>query len=124
MNRFLLHQVRRLIARAGRCVTLRMPEQQPVACKAVIKPLMYKNKMYLDNEITSDGEVDSGCFLYLGPPEYRLDMASGTEICCASETYIVVRAEVIFWQDDPVYVWAIVRPVIEEGTYVRDGNLR
>lgn len=118
MTKWTLTRIGRLLARAGCGVRLLRAGMEPVSCRAVIQPLLYKNKMYVDNEMTAAGEVDSGCFLYLGPPEHRLDTAEDAVISCRRGDYRVVRADVLYWRDDPAYVRAILRPVIREGAYV------
>ncbi len=86
--------------------------------KAVIQPMRYKNKLYLEAERTELGFKDSECFLYLGPAE--LDFAgkeSLTVIKTADGCYNVSRADRIKLQGVTQYIWAILTPRIKDGEY-------
>lgn len=86
---------------------------------AFIEPLMYKNKMYIDSDITDIGYVDEFCYLYLGPPDVKIDDEDFSFRIATDEiVYIVIKANPIFYNNERAYVWAILRPVIKEGSYL------
>lgn len=66
----------RLFERHGRLVSLKDGPGRPVAYHAIIQPLRYKNKMYLQGAYSDVGYVDPGFYLYLGPGEMALDEGS------------------------------------------------
>lgn len=80
-----------------------------------IQPLRYKNKIYLDGVYTVIGFDNQGKYLYIGPPEHDLtsfDSATG-HIEADGAKYTIDRAEKVFYGDAPVYIWAIIREIVE-----------
>ncbi len=86
--------------------------------KALIQPMRYKNKMYLEAERTELGFKDSECFLYLGPAE--LDFAgreASTVIEGVDRCYNVSRADRIALGGITQYIWAVLMPKYKDGVY-------
>ena len=83
--------------------------------RAFIQPLRYKNKMYLDGVYTVIGFDNQGKYLYLGPPSHDLTGldVSSDYIYSDSVKYTVDRAEKVYNGDVPVYIWAIIREIVE-----------
>ena len=84
-----------------------------VKTKALIHPLFYKNKMYIDGHYLPQGYCDGGHYLYYGMPDvlFTEPFEQITIDCPALKTaYRVKRAEVHLFQDEPVYVWAVITP--------------
>ncbi len=80
-----------------------------------IQPLRYKNKMYLDGVYTVIGFDNQGKYLYIGPPKHDLtafDTSSGY-ILCDEVKYTVDRAEKVYCGEYPLYIWAIIREIVE-----------
>lgn len=85
---------------------------------ALIEPMRYKNKLYLEPERTQLGFKDSECFLYLGPAEPDiLGMESETVIMTADRCFSVSRADRIVIGGKTQYIWAILTPRIKDGVY-------
>ena len=85
---------------------------------AVIQPMRYKNKLYLDMTWGELGFKDSECFLYLGPPEVDFTgFESETHIKTNDRAYCVSRADRISVGGDIVYIWAVLTPRIKENAY-------
>ncbi len=85
---------------------------------AIIQPMRYKNKLYLEQERTELGFKDSECFLYLGPPE--VDFAGVeryTWIKTEDRSYNVSRADRITIRGKTQYIWAILSPRMKDGEY-------
>ncbi len=84
--------------------------------KALIQPMRYKNKLYVESQRTELGFKDSACFLYLGPAE--LDFA-GREADTFIETekgiYNVSRADRISLKGITQYIWAILTLRVKGG---------
>ena len=84
--------------------------------KALIQPMRYKNKLYVESQRTELGFKDSACFLYLGPAE--LDFAgkeANTVIETAKESFNVSRADRISLKGITQYIWAILTPRVKDG---------
>ncbi len=79
-----------------------------------IQPLRYKNKMYLDGVYTVIGFDNQSKYLYIGPPEHDLtSIDSDTFIFSDGVKYTVDRAEKVYCSQSPVYIWAIIREIVE-----------
>ncbi len=82
--------------------------------KALIQPLRYKNKMYLDGIYTEIGFNSQGHYLYIGPPSPDLTLASDKGYLVAdSVSYQIDRAERVYNGDTVFYIWAIIRTIVE-----------
>lgn len=82
--------------------------------RAFISPLRYKNKMYLYGVNTEIGYNSQGHYLYIGPPDPDLTAAEdGSYISCLGEKYRIDRAEKVYKGEDPFYIWAIIRVMVE-----------
>ena len=84
------------------------------AFKALIQPLRYKNKMYLDGIYTEIGFNSQGHYLYLGPPQPDLcSVAPGAYLSADGVHYQIDRAEKVYQNDKVFYIWAIIRTITE-----------
>lgn len=82
---------------------------------ALIQPLRYKNKMYLDGIYTEIGFNSQGHYLYIGPPDIDLTQASDSEFLKSDGiSYQIDRAEKVYNAEKPFYIWAIIRTIVEE----------
>ncbi len=86
--------------------------------KAVIQPMRYKNKLYLDMKWGSLGLKDTECFLYLGPAEADFTgRERQTFVKTNDRSYCVSRADRITIGGEIVYIWAVLTPNIKEDEY-------
>ena len=79
-----------------------------------IQPLRYKNKMYLNGVNTVIGFNSQGHYLYIGPPDHdvsRLDSEQWIE--SNSQKFTVDRSEKVYFKNEVIYVWAIIREIVE-----------
>lgn len=85
-----------------------------IPCRAIINPLRYKNKMYLDSDMSDFGAIDRTRILYIGPPDpdFTKDW-SNTIISSGNQKYSVTRADMISLGDTPLYIWAVLGNVVE-----------
>lgn len=81
--------------------------------RAFISPLRYKNKMYLYGVNTEIGYNSQGYYLYIGPPEHDLTVNEDALIIDGDVKYQIDRAEKIKFGEEVLYVWAVVRTVVE-----------
>lgn len=84
-----------------------------IKTKALIHPLFYKNKMYIDGHYLPQGYCDGGHYLYYGMPDVTLSEPFEQILidCPVLDTvYRVKRAEVHLFQNKPVYIWAVITP--------------
>ncbi len=102
-----------IFAKLGRKVTLN-DSGKTESCKALIQPLRYKNKMYLDGVYTEIGFNSQGHYLYIGPPTPDLTLAGeSARIECDSVSYRIDRAERVYNGNEIFYIWAIIRTIVE-----------
>ena len=99
-------------------VTVRLQGQDGYSSEyfsCFIQPLRYKNKMYLDGVNTSIGFNSEGHYLYIGPPDHDLTRIDSNDIWVSfgSEKYKIDRAEKVYLQGKTLYVWAIIRKIVE-----------
>ena len=77
--------------------------------RALIQPLRYKNKMYLEGTHTPIGLNERGYYMYIGPAEQEIRAENGTFLLCGGIRYEVDRAERVDYAGEAVYYWAILR---------------
>lgn len=85
------------------------------AYRAFVQPLRYKNKMYLEGTRTRIGYADQSHYLYVGP--------ATVDVCSLPNTAVLRMGEGLFYfshcesvrlSDETIYMWAILRALIEE----------
>ncbi len=104
-----------MLSSCGREVELCKPNGEKQKFKALIQPLRYKNKMYLDGIYTEIGFNSQGHYLYIGPPEIDLTATADGEFLSADGvSYQIDRAEKVYMGKEPFYIWAIIRTIVEE----------
>ncbi|MBR3802704.1 MAG: hypothetical protein IKK37_04570 [Clostridia bacterium] len=106
-------KVEPIFSKLGREVTL-IDGSKIESGKALIQPLRYKNKMYLDGVYTEIGFNSQGRYLYIGPPVPDLTLASDTATVSSGDTsYRIDRAERVYNGNEVFYIWAIIRTIVE-----------
>ena len=98
-----------MICRFGEEITLTSQGKKRRA-KAVIQPLLYKNKMYIDGDVTSLGITDSGRYLMIGQRVLKDTDWHNAVISDRLRTYTVSRAEIITCGKEDLYIWAVLIP--------------
>ena len=105
----------RLFRRHGAQVALRDGDDRPKVYWALIHPLRYKNKMYLQGAYSDIGYVDPGFYLYIGPGAYPLDTLSrNATLTMGERSFVIDRAERVLYRGKSVYCWAVLRSMIQE----------
>lgn len=112
---------KRLFRRHGAQVILQDRDGRRQAYWAIIHPLRYKNKMYLQGAYTDIGYVDPGFYLYIGPGDCPLDTLSrDATLTMGERSFVIDRAERVYYRGKSLYCWAVLRSMIQEDD---DGNL-
>jgi hypothetical protein len=79
-----------------------------------VQPLRYKNKMYLNGVNTVIGFNSQGHYLYIGPPEHDITLLKTDQwIEAADKKFTADRAEKVYFKNEVVYIWAIIREIVE-----------
>ena len=99
--------ITRMIKLAGGEVTIR-DNNSVLKTKAIIEPLMYKNKMYISGEMLPLGYLDGGHYLMIAPAGIFSESPRGVMVSNRSGDYTVKRAETISAGGRALYVWAVL----------------
>ena len=105
--------------RLGADVVVKIHGEQ-TKTKAIIQPMRYKNKLYIDMANTEIGLNDTECFLYLGSAEVDFTTSERYTSVYAMNTnrsYNVSRADRICIGDEILYIWAVLKPRIKGDRY-------
>lgn len=79
-----------------------------------IQPLRYKNKMYLNGVNTVIGFNSQGHYLYIGPPDHDVSKLTAEQwIESNGQKFTVDRSEKVYFKNEVVYIWAIIREIVE-----------
>lgn len=103
-----------MINRYGESIRIKNGESIKEA-RAIIQPLMYKNKMYVSGTSVSAGEVDGGHYQMIAPADAPFGDYKNTRIETKSSVYTFKRAEVIKAGDTDLYIWAVLAPFYPQG---------
>lgn len=109
-------RIRKSLARHGRDVTVKIMNDS-FDCRAMILPLRYKNKQYLEADVTEFGIKDNSRSVYIGPvtPDFSgQNIWAETRVRTADRVYTVARADRIYFGNEPAYIWAILVNTTEE----------
>ncbi len=109
-------RVKKLLNRYGQTVFAETESgERSVNYKAFVQPVRYKNKMYLNAVESPIGTVSENYYLYVGPYDVQLTAINEpVSINTAIMRCTVERAECVFLDDEILYIWAILRRVIED----------
>ncbi len=85
-----------------------------VSFRAFVRPLRYKNKIYLRGTYTEIGRNQQDYYLYFGPADIDVSGVNALDktLTVNGREYIVDRMEHHCIGEHGIYNWAIVRPVI------------
>lgn len=76
--------------------------------RAVILPLRYRNKLYVEEISVPAGMIDRAAYLYIGLPENDLTVfPRGTLFECCDELLTLTHTEKTHINNENQYVWAI-----------------
>ena len=103
--------VSKMINRYGRLCAIAPPEDSlTVSVKALINPLLYKNKQFLSDVYLPAGLIDKGMYLYVGEPRVSLEnFPVGTTVRCGDDVFAIMRSEQYYVEDTALYTWAVLQ---------------
>ncbi len=110
-------QIRRELEKCGETVCLGWEDgRRGAQYRALIEPLRYKNKMYLEGTQTPIGLNARGYYLYIGPADQEVEAGDGIFLIRGSRRYEIDRAECVVYRGQTVYRWAVLRNYTEAET--------
>lgn len=101
----------RMLNRYGRkCEIMPFGSEKKLSVKAIINPLLYKNKLYVGGSYLPDGFYDGGHYLYIGDPKISLEsIPVGSTLKVSGNTYLIKHAEQYYIEERPLYSWAVLQ---------------
>ena len=70
--------------------------------------------MYLNGVNTVIGFNSQGHYLYIGPPDHDISRLGDEQwIESNSQKFTVDRSEKVYFKNEVVYIWAIIREIVE-----------
>lgn len=99
----------------GEPVTIRRGQDEPVRSLALIQPLTYKNKVFLDGAYTEIGYADRSRYTYIGKAEQPFcELYEDVFIDAEHTTFLVVKSHTVRVGGVPLYVQAVLEEVHPE----------
>ena len=105
------NKIRRMFKTVGREITVNRVDGTSCSGYALIQPLLYKNKIYIELQPSEVGRLDDGCHLYLGPS--NIEFSADDRLTVGDSGYVVQRYEKVYLFGKAIYSWAIIRPTVE-----------
>ncbi len=78
--------------------------------KAIIQPMLYKNKMYLGGAISDAGWLDGGHYQMIAPADIEISDYRNTIITYRENRFTIKRSEVVSADNTDLYIWAVLTP--------------
>lgn len=78
--------------------------------KAIIQPLMYKNKMYLGGTALPAGFFDGGHYLMIAPASLKVKDYRRAVVDAMGTKYTLKRVEIVKADNKELYIWAVLTP--------------
>lgn len=103
--------IMRMLNRYGRkCEIVPFGSERKIYVKALINPLLYKNRLYVGGKYLPDGFYDGGHYLYIGDPRVSLNkFPVGSTLKVGTTTYIIKHTEEYYIDEKPLYCWAVLQ---------------
>ncbi len=105
--------VKAMLEKFGQSVTVEKQDGTSFSCHAIMMPLLYKNKLYVELQPSTVGKIDEGCYRFIGPENAIFE--PDDIVSLKGKRYVAQRFERIYFSDKPFYTWAILRPCISQG---------
>lgn len=81
-----------------------------ISVRAFVQPLRYKNRMYVGGSQIPEGYRDGGHFLLICPKKADLTEKGVLIERRGGDKYIIKRADDVVFENETLYVWAIITP--------------
>ena len=96
--------IHRIIRDYGSTVTV-VKEDGSTTVRAFLQLVTSKSWQNMERMIPSGGQIKRGQFLYIGPAE--VDVRDAIHLECGGRLFRVRRADVILFQDKPLFIWGL-----------------
>lgn len=96
--------VERLLKKYGTDLTIKHEEQQSTL-RAFFRAVNTHSWQSLESEASLLGEVTRGQYVYLGPVDGGAQ--EGDTLILGGKNYLLRRAEVYYFENEPVYQWGL-----------------
>lgn len=104
--------LRSLIEKTGNTVSV---QGQEGSWHAIVQPLRYRNKLYVEESSVPAGMIDRTAYLYIGLPENDLSVyPRGTLFVCDGQLLTLSHAETTCLKDESTYIWAVLNRYAKE----------
>ena len=104
-----------IINKLGEKVTVISQNNEREETKAFIQPSRYKDDSYYGGKCLDLGFNVGDSYLYIGSKDVRIDQYPfNTIIESESDKYVVKRAQKVEFNNDVLYVWAILQKCRED----------
>lgn len=111
----LREKIKRAMDNHGQKIYIRDEKLQSLPFNAFIQPVRYKNRMYLQDINTVVGLDSKDYFLYIGPYDREIDQTNRNMVIESnSKKYNVVKSQPVHFDDQVVYVWAVIKEFVED----------
>ena len=99
--------ISRLIKKIGCTVSVYQGDGR--TWQAIIQPLHYRNKIYVEESSERTGMINRTAYLYIGMPENDLSKyPRGTVFVCGDEMLTLMHSEINRLNDKSEYEWAVL----------------
>lgn len=98
-----------MIKKYGGDVAVRCQGEKTLS-RAIIQPMLYKNKMYLGGDMPDAGWFDGGHYMMIAPADISITDYRHTVIDYMGSSFVIKRSEVVSADDTPLYIWAVLTP--------------
>ncbi len=96
--------ISRLVKTYGSTVTV-VSQEERQEVKAFLQLVTSKSWQNMERMIPAGGEIKRGQFLYIGPAD--VPVADARYLECGGRTFRVRRADVIYYKDQPLFIWGL-----------------
>lgn len=101
--------IKKMIETYGSTVTITKGDEV-FKRKAFIQPLKNKTDALSDMTVTMSGFKNTSTYLYIGLPDVDFNRIDDAKIESNGKEYVVHTSEVYHLCDEPLYVWAVLKP--------------
>lgn len=105
----------KVIRQYGKSYTVNAGEDRYIA---IVSPLRYQNKLYVDGVKTLLGHDDKDSWLFIGEASTSLAFQKGDILHFSSESFWVKTVQVQEFEGSPFYCWAILDRLSSESSSI------
>ena len=104
--------IQKIIEKNGIKMTL-VADNEAVGFNAFLQPLRYKNKIYIDGNVTELRYENTRRFLLISPASIDISIADGhgRYISDGKHEYSINHSELVYLGNKPAYRWSVIHYV-------------